>query len=108
MKNDAGLRTDRAASATCSKGLFPLTLAGGGGASSSESGTCCIDVVFATVLRGGTRLAGGGLRRRTVVDWVSFSYSTEVLRGILALREVPEAHESFGLDGGILGSPVAA
>lgn len=32
-----------------------------------------------------------------MVDWVSFSYSTEVLRGTLGLGREPEAHELFGL-----------
>lgn len=31
-----------------------------------------------------------------VIDWVSFSYSTEVLRGRVAAEREPEAHELFG------------
>jgi hypothetical protein len=43
---------------------------------------------------------GGGAKRRLLVDCVSFSYSTEVLRGtcvglLVAVRE-PEAHAVFG------------
>ena len=45
------------------------------------------------------------------VDWVSFSYSTDVLRGKFVLRVAPVTHASFGLigtGGGIGFSVVAA
>jgi hypothetical protein len=44
---------------------------------------------------GGPFREGGALRRLVLVDWVSFSYSTEVLRGTI-VREL-EAHDSLGL-----------
>jgi hypothetical protein len=42
----------------------------------------------------GGPLRGGGLRRLVLVDWVSFSYSTEVLRGTIV--RVLDAQESLG------------
>ena len=103
------LTIDRTVSATCSKGLLPRAYVGGG-ASSSESGTRFVDPVLLIGRRGGSRLAGGGFRRRVAVDWVSFSYSTDVLRGKFALRVAPVAQASFGLigTGGGMGLSVVA
>ena len=103
-----GLTNDRTVSVTCSKGLLPRVYVGG--ASSSESGTRFTDPVLLIGRRGGSRLAGGGLRRRVAVDCVSFSYSTDVLRGKFVLRVVPVAQASFGLvgTGGGMGFSVVA
>ena len=43
---------------------------------------------------GGPLRGGGALRRLVLVDWVSFSYSTEVLLGTM-VREL-DAHDSLG------------
>ena len=43
------------------------------------------------------RRLGGGARRRLEVEWVSFSYSTDVLRGTLRLVCEPDAQALFGL-----------
>ena len=98
MWMETGLTNDRTTSVTCSKGLFPRVYVGGG-ASSSESGTRFVEPVLLIGRRGGRREAGGGLRRRVAVDWVSFSYSTDVLRGKFVLWVVSVAQASFGLIG---------
>ena len=40
-----------------------------------------------------------------MVDWVSFSYSTEVLRGTMPCFRAPEAHASLGFMLELLASP---
>jgi len=104
-----GLTKDRTVSVTCSKGPLPRVYVGGG-ASSSESGTRFVEPVLLIGRRGGRRLVGGGLRRRVAVDWVSFSYSTDVLRGKFVLRVAPVTQASFGLvgAGGGMGFSVVA
>lgn len=48
---------------------------------------------------GGARRLGGGAKRRVLVDCVSFSYSTEVLRGTMVAEEdAPDAQALFGLE----------
>ena len=66
--------------------------------SPSEEGTCRRDVVLERGLgaREELRRLGGAPKRRLTVEWVSFSYSTEVERGMTFLRVVPEAHASLG------------
>ena len=54
------------------------------------------------------RRLGGGARRRLEVEWVSFSYSTEVLRGTLRLVWEPDAQALFGLPGAMSCEVVAA
>ena len=39
---------------------------------------------------------GGGASRRLTVDWVSFSYSTDVLLGTIGCFRTPEAQASLG------------
>jgi hypothetical protein len=67
----------------------------------SESGAYLTDACLASLEAapaerdvGGPLREGGGFRRLVLVDWVSFSYSTEVLRGTI-VREL-DAHESLG------------
>ena len=69
-----------------------------------------MEPVLLTGRRDGSRLAGGGLRRRVAVDWVSFSYSTDVLRGKFDLRVAPVTQASLGLigTGGGMGISVVA
>jgi len=92
-----------AASTTCSKGLFPRWVADAeafAAFSPSKSGT---ERFFEVGLleRGGREGGRGGAKRRRYVVWVSFSYSTEVLRGRFR-RVVPEAHALLGLEAGIM------
>lgn len=113
-------------STTCSNGLLPrsgLAVAVAMSSSPSESGTCRTDTCFESGFReaaplllegGGARRLGGGAKRRLLVDWVSFSYSTDVLRGtvvvfvVVVVRE-PEAHAELGsVTGCCIGSMSSA
>lgn len=92
---------------TCSKGLFPRPFAAAVAdvsSSPSESGTSRTEAFFDKGFRdmgGRERRLGGGARRRGTVVWVSFSYSTDVLRGTTGLGLVtPEAQAVLGFVAG--------